>query len=142
MRVTEVQQVAEMICGNLYKTNFQFLGETDNGASTWWTRGVAPKIVRVEVQRSTLAPVVLINLEFPNISVPGQVFRARKTLQVHCADGGVFYNDTQLMEASAHTIKRILETFRDVLEGKGAAGPDGLKDKIAHDTQYDTDHSD
>jgi hypothetical protein len=116
-----IAEAAEAVCGALHRLDFQFLGESEDGASTWFHRGQYPKDVRIEVVRSALAPMVLVNLTWRNLSErPIQI--GRKTLQVDVrgAQQAVF-------EATETAVLRCLQIFRDVVEGEGVAGPGILK---------------
>jgi hypothetical protein len=109
------QEAAEAICGALHRYQFQFLGESDGGASTWFMRGEHPKRIRIEVQRSALAPMVIVNVEWRNLF---SKLRGRQTLQVDVrgSAGDVF-------QATEKAVLRCLEIFRDVVSEEGVAGP-------------------
>lgn len=126
--VSKVAETAEAICGALYRLDFQVLGETDNGASTWFTRGTKPQIMRVEVARSRLAAYVMVNVEHPNVSGP-TFMRVRQAIQINC--GGA---RERLIEATEAAVLRVLELYRDLLAGTGLAGPEELKKATTGDT--------
>lgn len=117
--ITRQKEAAEAVCSGLYNTQFVPLGDTDEGASTWFTRGEKPKIIRVEVQRSKLADFVLVNTEWANLSLPGHVIRGREVFQIP-TDESVSWKS--VTEATQAAVVRVLEIFRDVLAGEGVAG--------------------
>lgn len=119
---TRVQESAEAICGALHALHWEFKGETDHGASTWFTRGEVGKQVRVEVQRSSLADVVIVNVEWLNMSKPPTVVRGRQTLQVT-----VTSDKGEVMRATERAVEKCLLIFRDVLSSSGVAGLSGLQ---------------
>lgn len=112
--ISRQQETCEAINGALYSVDFEHLGR-DGQYSDWWTRGVYPKDVRVEVQRSQLAPFVIVNLEWRTNGV-----RGRQTLQIDC---GPTSTRAQLEEGAERAVLRCLQTFKDVLQGVGVADP-------------------
>lgn len=111
-----VKTAAEAICGALYRVDFEHLGDTDEGRTTWFTRGTKPKSVRIRVERARLYPMVFVHIEFLNQSVkPARVGNIQ--MQVDCTG-----NDHDIEEATTQAVVRCLEVFKDVLEGKGVAG--------------------
>lgn len=122
MSVTLTDECAEAINGALYETGFEVLGNTEGGAVDWWTRGTKPRNMRVSVQRSSIAPYVIVTCEWP-VLAPGGVFKGLTTFTVPC-DGSVTREDA--VNASTAVIVKVLELFRDILEGKGAASPDAI----------------
>lgn len=127
-KVTPVQEAAEAICGALHRLDFEFLGESPDGASTWFTRGRHPKAVRVEVVRSHLAPMVMVNTEYHNLSGPAPKYgRIVGQVDVRGSRADVF-------KATEKAVLRCLEIFRDVLEGKGVAGPEILAPTVTQET--------
>jgi hypothetical protein len=112
----EIAETAEAICGGLHRYGWELIGEAGpNNASTWFSRGEKPKIIRTEVVRSALAPMVLVNVEWYNLHTRQ---RGRQTLQVD-----VRGSNADVFMASEKAVLRCLEIFRDVLEGSGVAGP-------------------
>ena len=126
--VTAVQEAAEAICGALHRYRYDFLGESPDGASTYFRRGNRPKHVRVEVVRSALAPMVLVNTEFYNLHAsPARYGRITQQVDVRGSRADVF-------AATEKAVLRQLEVFRDVLEGTGVAGEAALADKPVQNT--------
>lgn len=125
--VTKVQEAAEAICGALHDLTWQFMGETDNGASTWFIRGEKPKQVRIEVVRSKLADVVLVNVEWLNLSQPPEIKRGRQTLQVDVREG----RSPNTFAATQRAVEKCLSIFRDVLTGTGVASKKALQTTYA-----------
>lgn len=128
MPVTEIQAVkeaAEAICGALHRLSFDVLGESEDGASTWFYRGRSPKDVRIEVVRSALAASVLVNIEWRNLST-GTARRGRQTLQIDVRGAG-----SDVFQATERAVLRCLEIYRDVLQGTGVAGPGAEATPIA-----------
>jgi hypothetical protein len=117
-----IKEAAEAICGALHRLSYEFIGESDNGASTWFHRGVSPRDVRVEVVRSGLAPMVMVNTEYRNLHAPQELRRGRITQQIDVRGSSV-----DVFGATEKCVLRCLEIFRDVLEGSGVAGPDAWK---------------
>lgn len=116
---TLLEETYEAVCGALHGTDWQMIGE--QGASAWWVRGTERgKRVRVEVQKSTLAPTLIVNVEWHVTALAPQLLRGRTTLQVGCDPA----KDTrsEVEAATQQVVLRCLEIFRDVLEGKGVAG--------------------
>jgi len=124
MPTMHVQMAAEAICGALYRFEFTYLGDTEGGKITWFTRGDKPKIIRVRVQRSEIAPVVLVGVDFPNVSIPGEVKVGQITMQVDTRG-----TEPEVVHACENAVRRILEIFRDVLEGTGVAGREAATPK-------------
>lgn len=127
-----LMETAEAVCGALHNLGYEFLGETGDAPylSTWWARGQTPKRVRVEVVRSALAPMVLINTEFHNFE--GKIGRVTAQIDVRGAKVAV-------MEATEKAILRQLEIFRDTLEGVGVAGPQAAVERVATTTDSTLD---
>lgn len=124
MNITKQLEAAEAVCAALYETGWEFLGETDGQASTWFRRGEKPKIVRVEVQRSRLAEYVLIKPEWLNLSLPDRVIKGQEVLQIDC---GKYGTDATIKEATTQAVVRCLEILRDVVSGQGVAGRESLE---------------
>jgi hypothetical protein len=121
--VTRVQEAAEAICGALYNTEWELMGESDGGASTWFIRGAKPKQVRVEVQRSRLADYVIVNVEWFNLSLPGKTIRGKETLQIPCTPAE---SDFSVRQATELAVVRCLEILKDVVAGTGVASRESL----------------
>jgi hypothetical protein len=121
--VTRQQEAAEAICSMLFQTDFECLGESGGGASTWWRRGTKPKVISVEVQRSKLAEYVTVKTQWLNLSMPGRVVRGQEVFQIP-TDSTV---STLSIRGSAEAAcVRVLEIFKDVLQGEGVAGREAL----------------
>lgn len=119
----QIAEAAEAICGALHRLDFRFLGESEQGASTWFTRGEHPRNIRIEVQRSELAPFVNVNLEWRNYSDRAAgTMRGSKTLQVDVRGG-----TADVHGAVEKAVLGCLLAFRDVIDGVGIAGPEALK---------------
>lgn len=121
MSSREVQETAEAVCGALHRFAFAHIGESGNGASTWFTRGVSPKDIRVEVVRGDVDQTVMVNVEFRNLHTAPAVL-GRITAQIDTRGA-----KADVMEATEQAVLRCLEIFRDVLEGKGVAGPEIIR---------------
>lgn len=122
---TKQGECAEAICGALHELGFEFLGDSNGIASTWFRRGDWPKAVRIEVLRSALAPMVIVNVEYPNISKPGLFLLGRSTLQIDVDDGQTM---GQIEAATEEVVVRCLEILRDVVSGEGVASLEAIKD--------------
>lgn len=123
MIVTRVQEAAEAICGALHRSDFRFIGES--GPSTWFVRGDEwGKRVRVEVQRSVLAPVVNVKIEWHNLSTPPEVLRFQQVCTVSCSSE---FSRAKVESATISAVRRCLEVYRDVLGGQGVASADYVK---------------
>lgn len=109
--------IAEAISSALYRVDFEHLGDSDGGRTDWFTRGRAPKIMRVGVERATLYPMVFLTLEWPVVS-RGRVQVGTQQLQVDTTG-----TDEQVFASITAAVERCLLVFRDVLEGKGVAAP-------------------
>lgn len=110
-----IAEAAEAINGALHRFAFRHLGDKD--ASTWFTRGDYPKDIRIEVVKSNLAPMVLVNQEWRNLTTNPVTF-GRRTLQID-----VRGSQNDVFKATEKAVLSCLELYRDVLEGKGVAGP-------------------
>lgn len=110
----EIREAAEAICGALHRYSFEFLGESSDGASTWFHRGNRPKDVRIEVLRSALAPMVLVNIEWRNLAE-----HARGRITAQCDVRG---SKADVFAATEKAVLRCLEIYRDVLDETGVAG--------------------
>lgn len=118
--VTRIQECAEAVSGGLHKTGlFEWLGDTDGGHSTWFTCGVKPDVIRVEVQRSKLHTSVAVNVEWP-VLIGREVKHGHQTMRINC---GANYNRKAMEVQAEHAVRRCLEIYRDVLEKKGVADP-------------------
>lgn len=115
--VTRVQEAAEAVCGALKRTDWDFMGETNHGASTWFIRGEKPKQTRVEVQRSLLADYLIVNVEWIVLSRP--VSKGRQTINIDIGKS----THRQVQEATERAVVRCLEIFRDVVQEVGVADP-------------------
>lgn len=123
-QLSRMKVAAEAICGALYETGWEFLGETDDKAETYFTRGSDREHrVRVSVIRSKLAPYVLVKSEWPNLSVPGRVIRGQIVDQVDCS---AYASDEAVREATGLAVVHCLEILRDVIAGSGVAGGEAL----------------
>lgn len=130
MRVTKVQEAAEAVCAALFQTDWKLMGESPDGASTWWIRGDKPKQVRVEVQRGAVAEYLILLFEWFNLS-QGSPIHGRELFQIPC-DSSV--TDESIKGATTAGVVRALEIFRDVLTGQGVASAQALTD-----AKYSTD---
>jgi len=126
---TAIEVTAEAICGALHASDFDYLGDTGGGSSTWFHRGKAPQDVRIEVVRSVLAPMVLVNIEFRNLHAPQARRRVRITAQIDVRGA-----KAEVMEATERAVLRCLELYRDVLQGTGPAGPEAWKERVVHNS--------
>lgn len=111
-----VLQAAEAICATLHYSDFTHLGDTDEGRTSWFTRGdVTAKTVRISIERAVLYPAVFVAVEFLNSSiVPPRV--GRVVMQVDCVG-----SEEKVREACEKAATRCLEIYRDVLRGTGVA---------------------
>lgn len=134
MSMQEVSPAAEVVCGALHRAEFKFLTETDGGRVTWFQRGVSPKALRVSVERLELVPYVYVNMTFLNISQPGNWLKVSQQVQVHCV-GSV--ND--INQAAIEAAVRVLEVYKDILNGTGDCSAESAKASIAHTSEYDVD---
>jgi hypothetical protein len=116
-RVREQAETAEAICSALHRLSFEFIGETEDKVSTYFRRGTKPKHMRIEVLRSSLAPMVIVNVDFYNLS-SGEPKFGHITQQVD-----VRGSKTDVMAATEKSVLRCLEIFKDILDGTGVAGP-------------------
>lgn len=122
---TITEEAAEAICGGLHAMEFEFLGESegapiDSGPTTWWTRGRKPHNVQVAVIRAD--PFVRVNIAWPNISTPPRIVKGEVVVNIDTRT-----DRAKLTEATTRAVHKCLELYRDVLEGKGVAGPDAIK---------------
>lgn len=124
--VPRQNEAAEAVCAGLHKTDFEYMGESDAGRVTWFTRGEKPKIVRVSVDRSTLGKAVVVKVEWPNLTKAPRIVKGSELLVVRCDD---LWSEAYVQEASIHAVTRCLEIFRDVIEGVGVAGPEVIADR-------------
>lgn len=113
--VTRVAEAAEAVCGALHDLGWEFIGESDFKASTWFLRGDGAKLVKIEVQRSRLADFVIVNVLWPVLANPP--YEGRQTLQIDVAGGTV----AEVKDATERAVVRCLEIFRDVLAQTGVA---------------------
>lgn len=120
--VTRVQEAAEAVCGALHSLDWEFMGETNGNASTWFIRGEKPKQLRVEVQRSLLADYVIVNAEWPVLTNPPH--KGRLTFNINVGES----TQRQVRENTEKIVVRCLELFRDVLQGSGVADPNRKKE--------------
>lgn len=143
---------AEAICSALYNGPFTtFLGERDDpftGQLVTWFRlsehpgeDVSarhdPKQVMVAVRR-TKDGNVETQVAWLNIS-GGEVLKGQQTLRVSTYTK----NEAMLREATQQVVVRVLEIFRDVLQGTGVAGPiEGLAAPEAEDQEFDLARTD
>ena len=130
----KVLEAAEAICGALHKTDFLWLGDSQDGASSWFTRGTKPQIVRIEVVRSELAPMVLVNIEWPNFNDPHNFKRGRQTCQVDVRGSA-----NEVFLVCERAVTRCLEVYRDVISGEGVAGPAAVAPKVTPDVDPDAE---
>lgn len=124
--ITMQKVAAEAVCAGLNKTDFLYLGESEGGAVTWFSRGDKPRIVRISVNRSSLVNAVIVTTEFPNFANKGlgrQIITGKERTVIP-TDRAL--TDDQVMEAATAAVVRCLEIFRDVLEGIGVAGVTGV----------------
>lgn len=126
-KLTMVKFAAEAVCSALHTMDFRFIGETNEGASTWFTRGEVPKIMRVEVQRSQLADCVLVKTEWGNVSGP-QFVKGQNVDEIwtHTPEGDPL-NEAMIFEHVEAVVVHTLEIFRDVLAGEGVAGVEAIQ---------------
>lgn len=119
---------AEAVCAGLASLDYAFLGETEGGAVTWFSRGEHPKRVRVSVNRSSLINCVIVTTEFPNFSGRGvgRQIIVGKERTVIPTDRKL--TDDEVAKGAKGAVLRCLEIFRDVLEGTGVAGLAGVID--------------
>lgn len=117
-----VNHVAEAICSGLHRTDFKFLGETNGGLITWFSRGDYPKQLRVRVERSTYAAEATATVEGRNLHAPEE---RRKVSMTFGAD--VNGSEQKVFEATETVVLRILETYQDLTQGTGAFGPEAWK---------------
>jgi hypothetical protein len=115
--VTRVQEAAEAVCGALIELGWEFMGETNQRASTWFIRGDKPKQTRIEVQRSRLADYLIVNIEWPALSNPPHP--GRLTININIGDS----THRQVKDATERAVVRCLEVMRDVAGGIGLADP-------------------
>ena len=119
-----VVEAAEAVCGGLHSFEFVHLGDTDLGKTSWFTRGAtADTTVRLSVERSELAPVVFVVMEYLNKHVRKV---GRLMWQLDC-DAPV----AEVREASEDLMKRVLEAYRDVLQGTGIASREAYERQVA-----------
>lgn len=119
-----MQEAAEAVCAALYNTDWAFMGESADRASTWFIRGDKPRQVRVEVQRGRATEYVTLQIEWFNLSIPGYTYHGRELFQIPC-DSSV--SDTSIKEATTQGVVRCLEILKDVVQGTGVAGRDAIE---------------
>lgn len=124
MFTTKQREAAEAVCSGLYQTSFQFLGESEDGRITYFTRGTKPQIMSVSVSRFGITPHILVNCAWPNLSLRGKVIKGTETLQIDCGDTE---NDEMIKHQTGLAVVRCIEIFRDVLLGEGVAGAAALQ---------------
>lgn len=113
-----VIEAAEAICGGLSKLRFTHLGETDAGQTDWFTRsgGTSAQTVRVRVERGTKYPAVFVTVEYFNKHLNKA---GRTVMQLDCRTT----RKDLAKEASIQLVQRVLEIFKEVVQGTGVAGP-------------------
>lgn len=119
MSVTLVQEAAEAINSALFQTDFQALGDSEDGRIDWWHRGEPGTLrqLRVSVAKSDLISYVVVLAEWPIVrdAVRG---RGQITWQVPC--DGTQPRD-KVMESTSEVVIKVLELYRDILSGTGFA---------------------
>lgn len=123
--VTRVAEAAEAVCGALHATDWEFMGEGNHGASTWFIRGESPKQARVEVLRSSLADYLLINVEWLVLTNPPS--KGRETININIGES----TQRQVKDSTERAVIKCLEIFRDVLQASGVADPKTVKRAVA-----------
>lgn len=114
-----VVETAEAVCSALWRLDWQVLGNSDGGRSTWLLRGVKPKQVRIEVARLLNERTVRVVVEWHNHSFAPQLVRGQLVLDIDTRS-----TDDGVRAQTEAAVLRCLEVFRDVLEEKGLAGKD------------------
>lgn len=126
--VTRVAEAAEAVCGALHELGWELLGETNNGASTWFLRGDKPKQTRIEVQRSLLADFLIVNIEWIVLTNPPS--KGRQTLNVDIGKS----THREVKDATERIVVKCLEVMRDVYAEAGLASPQAaMKPALADD---------
>lgn len=134
---SRMQLAAEAVCGALYDTDWRFMGESEDRASTWFIRGDKPHFVRVEVQRSHFAEYLNVNLEWPVLTNPPHA--GKMQISIDCSS---VVKMTQIQEATERAVVRCLEVLRDVVTGEGLAAVVKTNPATSEDDSSVVDDSD
>ena len=124
--ITMQKVAAEAVCAGLANLDFTFLGESEGGGVTWFTRGDHPKRVRVSVNRSSMVNCVIVTTEFPNFSGKGLGWQILTGKERTVIPTDRALTDDEVASGAKAAVLRCLEIFRDVLEGTGVAGLAGV----------------
>lgn len=108
----------------MHATDWIWLGDSPDGVSSWFIRGEKPKQVRVEIQRGKLAEFVTLQIEWFNLSVPGEVYRGRELFQIPVGDD---VTRESVEGATTAGVVRCLEILKEVVTGTGVAGRDAVE---------------
>lgn len=112
------QEAAEAICSALFRTGFEAIGETEGGRVSWFHRGTKPKDVRVRVERSPLADITRVFVEWRNLA-NGTRLKGEQKFEVYA---GPTTTREAVVQATQDVVIKVLEIFRDVLAEEGVAG--------------------
>lgn len=119
-----VVEAAEAVCGGLHRFEFEHLGDTDAGRTSWFTRGATVQTtVRVSVERAELYPAVFVAMEYLNRHVRKV---GRLVWQLDCNARA-----QDVVEASEKLMERVLEAYRDVITGQGIASREAYERQVA-----------
>lgn len=119
---TDLQaEAAEALCSALYRLPFsEFVGERDidGGHEMFFHLGQHPRDIRVTVIRPADPSTVLVRIQWRNLHC-GVVLAGSQTLTIST----YMATRSQVAETTQSAILRVLEVYKDVLEGTGVAGP-------------------
>jgi hypothetical protein len=121
--VSMQQETSEAINSGLYQNAFTALGESDGGRVQWWTRGIAPKNIRIAVEMSQFSPTITVTIEWRNLSGHSPV-KGTKRLTLKCSNTD---NADEIKESTTTVVLRCLEIYRDVIQGTGVASAAALE---------------
>lgn len=108
---------AETVCGALFRTDFELIGESAGGRETWWHRGPVGRNVKIGVIRpadkNELMVVVFFVAEHPLIKERA-VARKEFAIDLAC-------NNEQLAEAAQMVVEQCLLIYRQVISEQPVA---------------------
>lgn len=130
-------ETAEALCSALYQMPFsEFLGERDidGDHDMIFHLGEKPKDIRVSVIRPKEPATVLVRIEWHNLT-GGTILRGSQTLTI-----STYMNDrAQAQEPVQRAVVRVLEVYKDVLQGTGVAGPIAALQKSEEESEPEED---
>lgn len=115
-------EAAEAICAAIHQMPFaQFVGETQHPLTdeltTYFVLGEKPRAMRVGIARERALDAIRVTLEWANTATSSTL---RGSMDLTLPTYGLTRAD--LVNATGQIVVRVLEVFKQVLEGTGVAG--------------------